>query len=228
MTGVRESARLAVFDLYYHSIRLVPANLAWGLGFAVLLSAVALGAPLVVLIGAPLLALPLVAIARLSGSLVREEDIVLSDAWHAARELARPALVSGTLITIVTLVLASNVQIALHAGTPSSIAVGVAAGWGLVALWLLAFPFWILLADPARAGRGALAAAREAAALLLVAPGRLLALAVVISAVLLIGSVLVAAVLTVAVAYAALVTAHVVLPVADRLAGSPGLASLPD
>lgn len=228
MTGVREAARLALFDLYYHSIRLVPANLAWGLGFAVVLSAVALGAPLVALIGAPLLALPLVAIARLSGSLVRSQDIVLSDAWHAARELARPALVAGSLITVATLVLVSNVQLALAAATPSSFAVGVAAGWGLVALWLVALPFWVLLADPARAGRGSLAAAREAVALLLVAPGRLLALAVVVTAVLLIGSVLVAAVLTVAVAYAALVTAHVVLPAADRLAGSPGLASLPD
>ena len=228
MTGVRESARLALFDLYYHSIRLVPANLAWGLGFAVLLSAVALGVPLVAVIGAPLLALPLVAIARLSGSLVREEDIVLSDAWQAARELARPALVSGTLITLATLVLASNIQLALLAGTPLSLAVGVAAGWGLVAFWLLALPFWVLLADPARAGRGALAAARESAALLLVAPGRLLALAIVVTGVLLVGSLLVAAVLTVAVAYAALVTAHVVLPAADRLAGSPGLASLPD
>ena len=228
MTGVRQSARLGVFDLYYHSIRLVPANLAWGLGFAVLLSIVALGAPLVALIGAPLLALPLVAIARLAGSLVREEDIVLSDAWHAARELARPALVSGTLITIATVVLGSNVQLALLAGTASSLAMGVAAGWGLVALWLLALPFWVLLSDPVRAGRGSQAAAREAAALLLVAPGRLLALAVLLSAVLLIGSVLVAAVLTVAVAYAALVTAHVVLPAADRLAGSRGSASLPD
>ena len=228
MTGVRESARLAIFDLYYHSVRLVPANLAWGLGFAALLSAIAIGAPLVALIGAPLLALPLVAIARLSGSLVREEDIVLSDAWHAARELARPALASGTFITIATLVLASNIQLALLTGTPSSLAVGIAAGWGLVGLWLLALPFWVLLSDPARAGRGALAAAREVAALLLVAPGRLLALAVVVSMVLLIGSVLVAAVLTVAVAYAALVTAHVVLPAADRLAGTPGLASLPD
>ena len=34
MTGVAEAAPVALFDLYYHSIRLVPANLAWGLGFA--------------------------------------------------------------------------------------------------------------------------------------------------------------------------------------------------
>lgn len=225
MTGLRAAARLALFDLYYHSIRLVPANLAWGLGFAVVLSAAALGAPLLALIGAPLLALPLVAIARLAGSLARDADIVLSDAWHAARALAKPALLSGVLITAVTLVLASNVRLALVTGTPPSLALGVAAGWGLVALWLIVLPFWVLLADPARAGRGALVAAREAVGLLLVEPGRLLAIAVLVTAVLIAGTVLVAAVLTVAVAYAALVTARVVLPAADRLAGSPGLAS---
>jgi hypothetical protein len=225
MTGVRAAARLALFDLYHHSIRLVPANLAWAVGFAVLLSAVALGAPLVALIGAPLLALPLVAIARLAGSIVRGEDVVLSDAWHAARELAVPAVVSGTLITIATLVLVSNVRLALLTGTPPSLAVGVAAGWGLVALWLVVLPFWVLLADPARVDRGPLAAARLAAGLLLVAPGRLLGLGLVVTTVLVVGTVLVAAVLTVAVAYAALVTARVVLPAADRLAGSPGLAS---
>jgi hypothetical protein len=161
----------------------------------------------------------------MAGSLVRGEDIVLSDAWHAARELAKPALVSGALVMVAALVLVSNLRLALLAGTPPSVAVGVAAGWGLVALWLVALPFWVLLADPARAGRGSLAAAREAMALLLVAPGRLLALAVVVTAVLVVGSVLVAAVLTVAVAYAALVTARVVLPAADQLVGSPGLAS---
>ena len=148
-----------------------------------------------------------------------------SDAWHAARDLAKPALLSGVLITAATLVLVSNLRLALVAGTPPSLALGVGAGWGLVALWLIVLPFWVLLADPARAGRGALVAAREAVVLLLLAPGRLLAIAVLVTAVLIAGTVLVAAVLTVAVAYAALVTARVVLPAADRLAGSPGLAS---
>jgi hypothetical protein len=225
MTGVRAAARLALFDVYYHSIRLVPANLAWGLGFVVLLMAVAVGAPLVALVGAPLLALPLVAIARLAGSITRGEEVVLSDAWHAARGLALPALVSGAIVTAATVVLVSNVQLALVAVSMPALAVGVAAGWGLVALWLVVLPFWVLLADPARADRGPLAAAREAVALLLVAPGRLLGLAVVVTAVLVAGTMLVAAVLTVAVAYAAQVTARVVLPAADRLAGSPGLAA---
>jgi hypothetical protein len=49
-----------------------------------------------------------------------------------------------------------------------------------------------------------------------------------VTAVLVIGSLLVAALLAVAVAYAALVTARVVLPAADRLAGSPEYASAPE
>ena len=228
MPGIRSAVRLAATDLYFNLIRLVPANLAWGLGFVVVLGMVALGATVPGLLLAPLLALPLVAIARLAGEIVRGEEVVLSDAWGAVRELAGPALVAGAITVGVTFVLLSNVRLGLTAGTVPALAMGVAAGWGLVALWLGALPFWILLADPARRGRSALMAAREAATLLLVEPARLLLLAVVVTAVLVIGSVLVAALLAVAVAYAALVTARVVLPVADHLAGSPEYASSPD
>lgn len=226
--GIRSAVRLAAGDLYFQSIRLVPANLAWGLGFIVVLGVVAGGATFAGIALAPLLALPLVALARLAGEIVRGEQVVLSDAWQAVRELARPALVAGALTIGTTLILLSNVRLGLMAGTVPALAMGVLAGWGLVAIWLVAFPFWILLADPARSGRGWPKAAREAAALMLVEPLRLIALALVVTAVLVIGSVLVAALLAVAVAYAALVTARVVLPAADRLAGSPEYASAPD
>jgi hypothetical protein len=223
--GIGSAVRRAVADLYFHSIRLVPANLAWGLGLIVILGLIAAGAVLPAVALAPLLALPLVAIARLAGEIARSEEVVLSDAWHAVRELAWPALAAGAIAIGATLVLLSNVRLGLTSGTVPAMAMAVGAGWGLVALWLVAFPFWILLADPARRGRGALMAARESAGLLLVEPARLLGLALVVTVVIVVGSVLVAAVLAVAVAYAALVTARVVLPVADRLAGSPEYAS---
>lgn len=219
LPGIRTALRLALTDAYYHAIRLVPANLAWGLGLVVVLGLGFGGQPVLAVIAAPLLALPLVAVARLAGEIVRDEDVVLSDAWIAVRELAGPALLGGALMTVATVVLTANVRFGLTAGTLPAIATAVLAAWGLVALWLLVLPYWVLLADPARSGRGPAAAAREAVALLFIEPRRLVGLAIVLTVVLVVASVLVAALLAVAVAYAALVTARVVLPAADRSAG---------
>jgi hypothetical protein len=226
--GVREAVRPALVDLYHHSIRFVAVNVAWGLGLIVLLSAATAGAPLLALILAPLLALPLVGMARMAGEVVRGEDVVLADAWDAVRELSVPALVAGALGTIAAVVLASNVLLGLGTGTALSVAIAVAAGWGFIALALVAFPFWVLLADPRRRGRGLAAAVRDGAALLLVEPVRLLALTTVLATVLVVSTILVAAILTVAVAYAVLVTARVVIPVADLLVGPPGVTSQSD
>ena len=226
--GVREAVRPALVDLYHHSIRFVPVNLAWGLGLIGLLSLATVGAPLVALILAPLLALPLVGMARMAGEVARGRDVVLADAWDAVRELAIPAVVAGALGIIAMVVLAGNVLLGLGTGTVPAIAIAVAAGWGLVALALVALPFWVLLADPERADRGLVGAAADAAALFLVEPVRLLALTAVVAVVLVVGTVLVAAILTVAVAYAVLVTARVVVPAGDRLAGPPDVTSLGD
>lgn len=228
LPGVRSALRNALSDVYFHSIRLVPANLVWGLGFIVVMSLLAGGATVIGVVLLPLLSLPLVAIARLAGEIVRGEHVVLADGWQAARELAGSALVAGTLVVAASVVLLYDIAIGLAAGTAPALAMAVLAGWGLVALWLLALPFWVLLADPARRGRGPREAARGALSLLLVEPRRLIGSALAVSVVLLLATVLVAALLAVAVAYAALVTARVVLPAADRLAGSPGFASLPD
>ena len=222
--GIREAMRLALVDLYQHSIRLVPVNLAWGLGLIVVLGLTTAGAMWLAILVAPLLALPLVALARLAGEIVRGEEVVLSDAWRAIGELGVRAVVVGALVVGVVLVLGSNVLLGLAEGTAPAMAIAVAAGWGLVAIGLVALPFWLLLADPSRHGRGLAAPLRECAALLLVEPSRLIVLAAVVSVVLVVGTLLVAAILTVGVAYAVLVTARVVLPAADRLAGSPGLA----
>jgi hypothetical protein len=222
--GMREAMRLALVDLYQHSIRLVPVNLAWGLGLIVVIGLGMAGAVWLAILVVPLLALPLVALARLAGEIVRGEEVVLSDAWRVIGELGVRAMVACALVVGVVLVLGSNVLLGLAEGTAPAMAIAVAAGWGLVAIGLVALPFWLLLADPSRHGRGLAAALRECAALLLVEPSRLIVLAAVVSAVLVVGTLLVAAILTVGVAYAVLVTARVVLPAADRLAGSQGLA----
>jgi hypothetical protein len=220
-TGLGGALRAGAVDLYYHSIRMVPANLAWGLGFAgVLFVAVSLGP--VALLGAPLLALPLVGVARLAGLIARHEEVVLSDAWAAARDLAGPALIAGSLGVGATAALTTNIAVGVANATPLGLSLAVLAAWGLVGLGLLAFPFWVLLGDPARAAWSVIDVGRLTGMLLLVHPLRLVGLGMVVAAALLIGAILVAALLTVAVAYAALVTAHRILPAADRLsAGTP-------
>ena len=222
---MRAAARLALGDLYYHSIRLVPANLAWGVVFlAVAWTAVSIG-PAVALLLAPLLAFPLFAIARSAGLIVRGRDVVLADAWTAIRDRPARTLVAGTGVTVVIVVLAVNVLIGATSGTPIALALAVLAGWGLVAMWLTALPFFVILADPLRPDIALADAARLAAGLLLVRPGRVLALHLVLVLVLAVSTVLMAALLTVGVAYAALLTARIVLPAADGIAGVPERAS---
>lgn len=223
MTDARREPRLAralrsaAVDLYYNSVRLVPANLAWGAALVLILVLASQGAWLAALLASPLLALALVGVARLAGLIVRREEVVLSDAWRAARERARPALVAGVLSVAATAILASNLAVGLATGTPVGLALAVLAGWGLLGLWLTSFPFWILLADPARAAWPASDVIRLTGLLLLARPVMLVGLGLVSAVVLGVSALLVAVLLIASVAYAALVTAHVILPAADGL-----------
>ncbi len=140
--------------------------------------------------------------------------------------LAVPALIAGALMVAAVAILGTNLLAGLARGDLIGVAIATLAGWGLLALWLLAFPFWVLLADPARVDWPPLEVARAAAVLLLERPGRMVGLGLALAAILAVGTVLVAALLTVAVAYAALATAHVVLPAADRSAARLGFPPL--
>jgi hypothetical protein len=222
---MRAALRLALSDLYYHSIRLVPANLAWGIAVLAVGWLAVTVSPLLALVLVPLLAFPLIAVARLAGLIVRGHDVVLSDAWTAVRMRPGRTLIAAIALEAIVLILIANAVIGLTAESPMGFGLAVLAGWGLLAVALTALPFWLILADPERPDLGVAEAARLAAALLLVRPGRLLGLSVVVVIVLVIATILMAALLTVGVAYAALLTARTVLPAADRIAGVVELAS---
>jgi hypothetical protein len=164
-------------------------------------------------------------VARLAGLIVRGHDVVLSDAWDVVRRRPGRTLLAGVATEGTVFVLIANVAIGLMTGTPLGLGLAVLAGWGLLAVALTALPFWVVLADPQRPDIGVVEAARLAAGLLLVRPGRLIALTLVLAVVLGITTVLMAALLTVGVAYAALLTARTVLPAADEIAGVAKLAS---
>lgn len=226
--GLGRALRVAAIDLYYGSIRLVPANLAWGAALVLVLALASQGAWLLAFLASPLLTLALVGVARLAGLIVRREEVVLSDAWSAARERARPAVFLGFLSVAAAAILATNIVVGLATGTPIGFMLAALAGWGLVGVWLTSLPFWILLADPARTAWSAADVMRLTGLLLLARPLLLIGLGLASAVVLVVSSVLVAAVLIFAVAYAALVTAHVILPAADRLsAQSSSFPALP-
>jgi uncharacterized membrane protein YesL len=226
--GFGRALRDAAVDLYYHSIRLVPANLAWGAALVLVLVLASQGAWPLALLASPLLTLTLVGVARLAGHIVRRDEVVLSDAWSAARERVRPAVMVGIVSMAATAILGTNIVVGLASGTPVGFTLAVLAAWGLVGLWLTSLPFWILLADPARTAWSTADVLRLAALLLLARPLLLVGLGVAAALVLVVSAVLVAALLTFAVAYAALITAHVILPAADRLsAQSSSFPALP-
>lgn len=220
--GVGAALRSAAVDFYYQSIRLVAANVVWGAVLLGLVFLIAIGGLLVAFILLPLLAVPFVGVARLAAQIVRQQDVVVSDAWSAWRRFGLVALGSGTAIILLAAVLASNVLFGLATGGVAGGVLVSLAGWGLALLWLTVFPFWLLLVDPAREKWSLRARVKLVGYLLLADPLRLFLLGIVLAAILGLSIVLVAALFTIGAAYAALVTARSILPAADRLTAALG------
>ncbi|HEX5013896.1 MAG TPA: hypothetical protein VFV72_07005 [Candidatus Limnocylindrales bacterium] len=215
--GIAASFRAAATDFYYQSIRLVPANVAWGLTLLAWL-AFGLGAgPLIALITAPLLAVPYVAIARLAVLTARGRDVVLSDAVDAIRRFGLVALVAGALSALGFAILASNVIVGANLEGPVGWVLSTLAAAGLIGLWVYGVPFWVLLVDPDRDGQSVRAKARLAALLTAAAPGRLSWLAFLLFLVLVVSTIAIVALLTIAPAYSLLVASRYTLPLSDRL-----------
>jgi hypothetical protein len=209
--------RRAAVDFYYQSIRLVPANVVWGIVLLALgWAAISLGV-WVAIVGAPLLGPPLAGIYRLAGLVIRGQHVVLSDAFAAARELFVPALVAAAAVGWGLGLLALNVAIGTNTSSPLGWAFATLAGWGAVALLIYAVAVWPLLADPARAAEPARERARLAGYVVLAAPFRMFGLTVVIAVIAVVSTIAFAALVTISVAFIALVACHMVLPDADRL-----------
>jgi hypothetical protein len=215
--GVWAAFRAAAVDFYYHSLRLLAANVAWGgLVFGLLIVAV-VGAPLLALVLSPLLAIPFAGIARLAALIVRGQEVVLSDAWHAWRAYAPSATAIGVAVVLLLIALFTNIRLGLAIGDiPGGVLLALSL-WGLVVGWLLLLPTWLLRVDPSREAWSLRACLALGGYLLLANPGRVVLLGILQLVVLVIAGVLVAALLTFALGYLALVTAHAVLPAADRL-----------
>lgn len=215
-TGLRGAAAQSIRDLAAHPGPLIAANVAWG----VVAFGAWLGATIALALGialALLLAWPAATIARLAGQVVRGEDPLLRDAFRWP--LTRPAVaVLGAIGVVCGLVGVVDIGAALGRGDLAGIAFATLAGWGLVALAVLACVAWPLLGDPARADMGTRDVLRLAATIALARTPRILAAWLVVGVLLMVSTVLAAAIITVSVSLSALFLARVVLPLADALA----------
>lgn len=218
--SLRGALRASFTDFYFNSVRLVAANLLWGLGL-ILLYVVALAWPIGAIVLAPLLALPTVGIFRIAALIVRGEPVSFWDGLAAWRRLLGPALGAGVAGVAAVIVFGSNFVTGLLSNEVVGWAFATFAAWALAVTWVAAFAFWPLLVDPARAAEPPLRRSRLAGLLVLAHPVRLGALGVVIAAILVASTIAFAALVTISVAYCALVACRYVLPAADRLDARP-------
>ena len=215
---LRASLRRAAQDLYANSWRFLGANLILG----VVLLAVALvsvGAPIGVL-GLVLAAPPAAGIMRMAVRLHREEHADLDDFIEAIRSPWR-ALVLGGVQLLVLLVLLVDVMLGGVIGGMLGAVLSVSALYGVLIWWIYALVLWPLLEDPLRADMRLRARLRLAALVLVAFPLRMLAAGLLLGALMLASAVSVVPMVSIAVAFAWLVAAHLVLPLADRIERRP-------
>jgi hypothetical protein len=223
--GLRGALRAAAGDFYFHSWRLLPANVLWAAVVLAILAVALLVPPLIVL--APLSALPVAGIFRMTTRIGRGESVSFWDGLEAWRGEVRPALGLGTALLVATIVLGFNVVSGLLGDSLVGWALATLAFWGLLGTWLYAWVAWPILLDPARAAQPVRQRLRLAALLLLAHPIRIAALGVVLLALCVVSIVAIVPLLTVSVAFGALLSTRYVLPAADRLEAlvDPGAAA---
>jgi uncharacterized membrane protein YesL len=212
--------RAAGRNAYYHSWRLLPANVVWAT-VAIAVATAALVVPAAVLL-LPLLALPTAGIFRVTTRIARGQAVSFWDAVDAWRTDVGRTLAFGAALVLATVVLGFNVVTGLGSASALGWALATTAAWGLVATWLVAWMGWPILVDPDRIDRTFRDNLRLAALLVLAHPLRIGALGLVLAIFLAVSTVAIVALVTISVAFAALVASQFALPAADRLEAQLG------
>jgi len=209
--------RTALEDLYYNGVRLVAANLVWGLGAVITAFALARSAFGIL---ALLIMIPITAgLMGMATALVRERSIVMSDFVRPLRGRFWRILALGAAQLVLTIIAGFDLVLGLQLGGLVGIAMAIVAFYTGVALWVLAWAIWPIVTDPERHDEPVRSGVRLGALLVLAHPIRLGLMAVVLAVITVASTILAAAIITFAAAYLALVAAHYVLPSADRLEG---------
>ena len=209
--------RTAAEDLYYHGVRLIAANLVWGIG-AVLTAFALTRSPFGLV--ALLMMVPLTAgLMGMATALVRERSVVMSDFIRPIRARFWRVLALGAAQLALTFIAGFDLVLGLQIGGIIGIVMAVVAFYTGVALWVLAWTIWPIVTDPERRGEPVRSCVRLGALLVLAHPVRIGLMALLLAAITLVSTILAAAIITFAAAFLALVAAHFVLPSADRLEG---------
>lgn len=204
--------------MFYHSWRLVPANIVWGAGLLLLLLQGQVGSPILSVLLAPLLGFPTAGLYWLAALIARGEPVALSDAFGAWRRFGRRVLVLSVGLVFLASVFATNLAVGLLRADVLGWSIATAAGWGLIGTIVVACIVWPLAFDPRREGVALRDIFLLALRLAMAFPLRFAALALVLGSILVGSTIAFAALVTISVAFASLISARFVLPAADRLA----------
>lgn len=213
--SLRAALRTSMTDFYFNSWRLAPANVAWG---AVLILAVVAG--LFTIVGVALLivlAVPTAGLYRMGALIARGEPAAFSDFLDGMRRFGAAAVLVGAAAAILAIVFATNVAVGFGAGNPIGWVISAMALWGLVGLVMLLVAFWPVLVDPERQGIGLRRRLALAGLVVIGRPGRMIVLAAMVAFILIVSTILFAALVLMSVAYVALLSARVVLPLVDEV-----------
>jgi len=209
--------RVAAEDLYYHGVRLVVANLIWGMGAlatAFLLTRTPVGALALVAM------IPLsIGLMGMATALVRERSVVMSDFARAIGARFWRLMALGLAQLGLIIIAGFDLLLGLSLGGIVGLVLALVAFYTTLAVGLLSLTVWPIVTDPERRAEPVRAGVRLGALLVLAHPVRIGALAFLLAVLTVASTILVAAIITFAAAYIALVAAHFVLPAADRLEG---------
>jgi len=213
--SIGRATRQAATDLYFNSLRFVPANVLFALGVLAVLFATALWPPAIVLTLA--LAAPLAGIHRMAALLARGEAASIGDFVDGVRRFGLRATGIAALLAILVAVLVTNVITGFESGGPIGWFLGATALWGLVAVAMFAVAIWPVLVDP-RHEAAALRRRVQLAGLVLIGrPGRLFLVTLAIAAILVGSTALLGAIVLVGVSFSSLLATRWVLPAVDEL-----------
>jgi hypothetical protein len=150
------------------------------------------------------------------GALIaRSEPADFSDFVSGMRRYGPVAVLVSVGVAILAVVLTTNVIVGFEAGNPLGWFTSALALWGDVGLVLFLSAFWPILVDPEREGLGLRQRLVLTGLAVIGRPVRLLLLTLVLAVLLLVSTVLFASLVLVSVAYIALVSSRVVLPLID-------------
>lgn len=217
------AVRDAAIDLYYHSVRLVTGNVAWGI---LVLATLWLGlaTPLLLVVGVLVQVPVAIGIQNMAVSVVRHDNTVMSDLLVAVRERrSLSALGVGQLVLLIVAV--SDAAIGLSFGGPLGAFLAASAVYLVFILWSLSLACWPILLDPVRRDEPLGRRLRLGVTLALAHPIRISILALLALVFLAASTLLAAVLISVSIAFTCLVAARYVLPAADRLEGRATLSA---